>query len=628
MPFTLLDRSIKGTFFLTIAGILLLGTIALSATIAVNEGRSQHNILKNKGSSFAGYMAKLSVDPLIMRDSIQLDSIVKEVGQDDEILYAVIQDSSGAIVTSQFASINYASSRIRELKSRFGKADDLSKILDRIHDAEATVKTSAPIVTGGETIGRVVVCLSKHNILHDVLVTVSVVILLNIVVALLLAASLVQVSRRIVFRPIADLAKAAQRLAAGDLSTRIPSPASSEMGMLTESFNQMAADLQKTTVSREYMDNIIRSMTESLVIVAPDLTIRDVNPATTALSGYSREELLGQPASLIMDLAPLQELLAAPCERSGSGAETWCRTRQGRETPIHLAASAMRRGDGSLEGIVCNVLDISALRQVTRQLEAANESLTREVQERKRAQEEAASLNADLEQQKLALEAANQELESFCYSVSHDLRAPLRHINGFAGMLREDYHDRLDRQGQNFIERLCGASTHMGNLIDGLLSFSRVSRTEMRQSEVDLSAGAARVAAMLRELEPGREVEVDITPGLAARGDETLLQMVLQNLIGNAWKYTARSPSPRIQVGRTTVRGQEAFFVRDNGIGFDMTYSHKLFRVFERLHGEEFEGTGIGLATVQRIILRHGGEIWAEGETGTGATFYFTLPPA
>jgi hypothetical protein len=272
------------------------------------------------------------------------------------------------------------------------------------------------------------------------------------------------------------------------------------------------------------------------------------------------------------------------------------------------------------------VLDTSALRQVTRQLEAANETLTLEIRQRTGAQEEAASLNDDLRLQKAALETANQELESFCYSVSHDLRAPLRHINGYAGMLREEYRQQLEGEGQRFIDKICAASNQMGTLIDDLLSFSRVSRAEMRQVTVDLSSGAARVVEMLRSVEPDRQVEVAIEAGLTARGDETLLQLVLQNLIGNAWKYSARNPAARIAVGRTAIDGRDAFFVRDNGIGFDMTYGHKLFRVFERLHGEDFEGTGIGLATVQRIVQRHGGEVWAEGELGEGAVFYFTLP--
>jgi signal transduction histidine kinase len=250
----------------------------------------------------------------------------------------------------------------------------------------------------------------------------------------------------------------------------------------------------------------------------------------------------------------------------------------------------------------------------------------------KKAQNELGLLNAELEQRVVARTAqyqeVNRELESFCYSVSHDLRAPLRHISGFSNILQEDYRDRLDEEGQDYLRRICAVATKMGEMIDDLLRISRVSRAKMTFAEVDLSLLAENAANLFREAEPERSVRFEIEPGLIARGDATLLEMVLQNLIGNAWKYTTPRRDAVISFGRITCHGREIFFVRDNGVGFDMTYRDKLFRVFERLHGEEFEGSGIGLATVQRIINRHQGEIWAEGEVGMGATFYFTLPDA
>jgi light-regulated signal transduction histidine kinase (bacteriophytochrome) len=224
------------------------------------------------------------------------------------------------------------------------------------------------------------------------------------------------------------------------------------------------------------------------------------------------------------------------------------------------------------------------------------------------------------------LEAANNELEAFSYSVSHDLRAPLRSLDGFSQALLEDYHDGLDDTGRDFLQRVRGASQRMGTLIDDLLSLSRVTRGELQLSEVNLSALAAAVAAELQKSDPARDVAFAIAPELVARADAGLVRIVLQNLLGNAWKFTGKRSPAHVEVGVTAHDGRRAFFVRDDGAGFDMAYAAKLFGAFQRLHGsDEFPGSGIGLATVQRIIHRHGGEVWAEGAPDRGATFYFTL---
>ncbi len=228
-----------------------------------------------------------------------------------------------------------------------------------------------------------------------------------------------------------------------------------------------------------------------------------------------------------------------------------------------------------------------------------------------------------------SLEKANKEMEAFAYSVSHDLRAPLRGIDGFSQALLEDYPDKLDEQGKNYLQRVRSAAQRMGVLIDDLLSLSRVTRSDMRQEAVDLSALAQSIAEEFRETQPERHVAFIITPGLTVSGDVRLLRVLIENLLSNAWKFTGHHPQARIEFGVTQIDGKETFFVRDNGAGFDMTYANKLFGVFQRLHSQdEFPGTGVGLATVQRIVHRHGGKVWAEGAVGKGATFYFTLKQA
>jgi PAS domain S-box-containing protein len=227
------------------------------------------------------------------------------------------------------------------------------------------------------------------------------------------------------------------------------------------------------------------------------------------------------------------------------------------------------------------------------------------------------------------LKKAYAELDAFAYSVSHDLRAPLRGIDGWSLALLEEYKDKLDEQGRGYIDLVRSETQVMGRLIDDLLTFSRQSRSEMDHRRLDMTAMAQTIVSRLHQQSPSLQADFVIQPGLTALGDAALIDVVLNNLLDNAAKFSSKSPHPVIEFGRIDHEGTRAFFVRDNGVGFDMAYSNKLFGVFRRLHkSSEFPGTGIGLASVQRIINRHGGRIWAEAKVNEGATFYFTLKEA
>lgn len=268
------------------------------------------------------------------------------------------------------------------------------------------------------------------------------------------------------------------------------------------------------------------------------------------------------------------------------------------------------------------LLLIAAFEQMVRagrareQIEGLNSQL-REVNE---------DLERRVEQRTRELEASNKELEAFSYSVSHDLRAPLRTIDGFSLALQEDFSEKLDDQGRDYISRVRNGVQRMGMLIDSLLQLSRVTRSEAQREQVDLSQFATTVFNEIHALDPERTVKWTAQPGIFADADPRLIRIALENLIGNAWKFTAKTPNAAIEFGSSLRNDQTVYFIRDNGAGFDMQYVDRLFTAFQRLHGErEFKGSGIGLATVSRIIRRHHGSIWAEGSPGQGATFFFTL---
>jgi PAS domain S-box-containing protein len=351
-------------------------------------------------------------------------------------------------------------------------------------------------------------------------------------------------------------------------------------------------------------------------LMTVDGTLIEANRTALEFSGVEESDVIGKPfweTPWWIHSQELQERLRAGIKRASDGEFV-------RFEATHAAA------DGSL-----HYVDFS-LKPVTD--ESGNVVLLipegRDITERRRAEEEVRRLNAELEQRVVErtaqLETANRELESFSYSVSHDLRAPLRGIDGWSLALLEDCWDRLDERGREHLKRVRHEAQRMGRLIDDLLELSRVTRADMTRKRVDLSDLARSIAERLRNTEPGRKVEFVIHQGLMTYGDTRLLEVMLANLLENAWKFTGKHASARIEFGRTEIEGKTVYFVGDDGAGFDMAYAGKLFGGFQRMHSpSEFPGTGIGLASVQRIIHRHGGRVWAEAAVEKGATFYFTL---
>ena len=360
-----------------------------------------------------------------------------------------------------------------------------------------------------------------------------------------------------------------------------------------------------------YARNLIEASLDPLVTISSEGKIMDVNKATEIITGVPRERLIGTDFSNYFTEPEnarkgYQQVFSDGYVRDYP---LIIRNISGNTIEVIYNAVVYRDEHGQILGVFAAARDISQIKQ---------------------AEKEIRKLNAELEQRVIErviqLEAANKELEAFSYSVSHDLRAPLRSIDGFSQALLEDYGGVLDMQGKDYLTRVRSASQRMSQLIDDMLVLSRVTRCEMKRSDVDLSALANMISAELLKTQPQRQTEFNIAPGLVVNGDAELLRSMLENLLGNAWKFTSNHHNAKIEFGVAELEGKLSYFVRDNGVGFDMAYASKLFQAFQRLHLQtEFPGTGIGLATVKRIINRHGGRIWAESEAGKGATFYFNL---
>ncbi len=373
------------------------------------------------------------------------------------------------------------------------------------------------------------------------------------------------------------------------------SPLETEQGTLVSS---AIRDITERKKAEEKFKGLLESAPDAMVIMGRDGRILLINAQTEKLFGYSRDELLGQWVELLVPErfrknhpGHRTEYFMNPKVRAlGSGLDLYGLRKDGTEFPIEISLSPLETEEGLLVS--------SAIRDIT-----------------------------EYRMTETKLKVANKELEAFSYSVAHDLRAPLRGMNGFAQVLLDTYKDKLDAAGQDWLQEILLNAKKMAELIDGLLSLSRVTRSELIPKRTDLSAMAHGILARLAGLEPQRSVQVTVQEGLHANVDGRLMRALLENLLGNAWKFTSKTPAAHIEFGETQKDGISTFFVRDNGAGFDAAFAAKLFVPFQRLHAaDEFHGTGIGLATVQRIVNRHGGKIWAEGAVNQGATFFFTFP--
>jgi PAS domain S-box-containing protein len=371
---------------------------------------------------------------------------------------------------------------------------------------------------------------------------------------------------------------------------------------------EQAEDLLRETSN--YLSNLLDYANAPIIVWDPHFRISRFNPAFERLTGYKSQDVLGLGLDILF-----------PKNKKNDSMQQIRRTLSGERWEV--VEIPILRVDGELRTVLwnsANVYDNDGKTII------ATIAQGQDVTERKHIEDKVNKLNEILKHRANELEVSNKELEAFAYSVSHDLRAPLRSMEGFAQALLEDCYDTLNNECKDYLKRIQASAELMSQLIDDMLRLSRITRADMNLSDVDLSKMAQKLAARLNTDEPVRKVKFVITSGITAHGDERLLAILLDNLFENAWKFSSKTPETIIEFGTIQRDGQQTYFVRDNGVGFDMTYVDKLFKPFQRLHSTgEFPGTGIGLASAQRIVQRHGGQVWAEGKTGEGATFYFTL---
>ena len=604
-----------------VASLALLFGIATSLllqdTVQRYAGESERQWSGSLVHAIAEGVARDTIDGNRLPVRRQLQRLVAE---DEALAYIFLTDFDGRLFAHSFDN-----GFPRALLTRLREAGDEDALL--LHTSEGDILDIGHALIDGMT-AQVHVGVSQQRLQRlveaarrDTLLIVALVAIPGIFFAMLLG--------RRISRPLQLLSTQIQAYGQGERQDLAPiEGADPEVAGLAEVFRGMIrarAQAYATLEEREeHLSRTLDSIGDAVISTDAEGRVTRLNPVAEQLTGWGGDAALGRPLGEVFRIinALSRQPVADPVQKVldsgqvvGLANHTVLIARDGREYPIADSGAPIRNQEGRIIGVILVFRDVSEEYRLQAELERHREHLEELVEERSR----------ELAQSNAALQTAVMELESFSYSVSHDLRAPLRGIDGFARILEEDCAGPLDDDCREYLQRIISGTRHMSDLIDALLKLSRISSQPVRRQPVDLSGVAHAVARRLFEAEPERAVELEIADGLRAEADPQLLDALLDNLLGNAWKYTAGREPARIELGVQELDGEGVFFVRDNGAGFDMRYAERLFAPFQRLHGREFEGSGIGLATAARIVRSHGGRIWAEGETGQGATFFFTL---
>lgn len=581
----------------------------------ITDIKSYKNRKAESIKAIAQVLASNSVSAIQFLDTTSAAEKLSQLKVETDILNAQILDKSGSIFAS-YTKIGYQPQYLKP-------PDEIDSVEDQFHNNHLLVFNK--ITSNNEHIGFValqVELTELHTIINDKIRIAGLLFFVGILLALFISL----IFQSGISNPIFNLVYTMQEVTqSGNYKKRAPVKGTDEVNTLSKEFNTMLEEIEKREkhikqrtfeleLANIKFQNLIQSAPDAIVTIDQKSVISNWNSEAVKMFGWNENEAVGK--SLTETIIPEEYR-----EAHSHGMERFLNT--GKATvmnrPIELVAL---KKDGTIFPIE---LKISSY--------IFNGTLVfigfiRDIRERKKTEQKILMLNQELENKISELEISNREMESFSYSVSHDLRAPIRAINGFSKLLEKQYAPKFDEEGKSLLGTITGEAIRMGQLIDDLLAFSRLGKKEIQKSKVNMTDLANEVInETLRIQEHGHNAKITLDNLPDAACDRGLIKQVFVNLIGNALKYSSQNPNPTIHIGSNSEKNTTVYYVRDNGVGFDMKFYDKLFGVFQRLHNpQEFSGTGIGLAIVKRIIVRHGGKVWAEGIVNNGATFYFSLP--
>jgi PAS domain S-box-containing protein len=630
------NKSLRFKFLIIMSVILFGGMLLTSLILAITERRVLKDSLITTGQNLASFIAKLSREPLITKESIQMDAIVNDANKYENVAYAIIRDAQGLTLTTPLASINYRLPRLNALLSRLSRDHELPKIIEAIKENEFIIEVSAPIMIEDKRIGEVTVGILGREMNQQIVGIILFVTGVNLTIAFVLGTILFFASQKIVFSPLIALANASSDLAKGNLAAEVKIKTTGEVKTLIDSFNDMVKNLEKVTVSKDYMDNILRSMMNTLIVVSPDKMILRVNDAACSLLGYKEEELIGRPLATILSGGKSPQdwrLKSIMANGLRDYSEESYRTKDGREIPVLLSASVMRDNNNRIRGAVYVAQDIT---------------------DRKRGE-------AELRRAKIAAEAASQAKSEFLANMSHELRTPLNHIIGFTELVVDKQCGDLNEKQGEYLNDALQSSRHLLSLINDILDLSKVEagKLELEVTGIHLRMILESSLNMVKEKAMKHKIRLSSdTNGIpeVIQADERKLKQILYNFLSNAVKFTPDGGSVTLSArylffkeaqwftpdgqpvglpldGNDLVmkgRGVIEISVQDTGIGIKGEDLQRIFNPFEQADNSasrKYQGSGLGLSLTKRLVELHGGRIWAESEgEGKGSKFILLIP--